>query len=84
MLLTGFLFLSVIALYAEDTRQAATGQESVFLPNEKFKISGEALSYKLKKPGQTQFQQAGGTCSTCGVVAAMEAFGLVVSFYCVR
>ncbi|MFZ2658076.1 MAG: hypothetical protein WAX69_24300 [Victivallales bacterium] len=74
ILLTGFLFLSVIALYAEDTRQAATGQESVFLPNEKFKISGEALSYKLKKPGQTQFQQAGGTSINVpsGTVVAME------------
>ncbi len=42
-------------------RVAATGRESVFLPNETFRITGEGAAYKLWRPNQTQFQQAGGT-----------------------
>jgi hypothetical protein len=57
-------FLLAVGAWAIDPQPqqaTATGQESIFLPNETFRVTGEALAYKLRRPNQTQFQQAGGT-----------------------
>jgi hypothetical protein len=56
------LWLANAPCDAAEAPQNSGGEanQSVFLPNETFRVAGEANAYRLRRPGQTAFQPAGG------------------------
>jgi hypothetical protein len=67
-MLTGAALLPAVLWLLPPSRGAAgpsegrvsSGTPSVFLANETFRVAGEAFAYRLRRPGQTAFQQSGG------------------------